>query len=367
METEKRSTRARRGETWRWPDEAEPPQDTAASGPAPRGVRAGGFPDGVVDNDKLRREVVERPDDDDPRREYAAWMLAQEHEFARTIGTFITAQLTVADAFRENPRADVIALRSWSGMRGFVSTVDFRAGDTLRPWFLDALDPLIAQGIVGWPQVYRGFVERVAMRADRFLELADELFHLAPIRHLVLIRVPEVIDQLAASPHLARIRSLSLPRHGRTDALTDAMLARLLASPYLGNLVQLRLIHQQLLSLRACEAVVTAATLPMLSNFELYIPLRAGEHEPDIFDPTGRAERMIAYDTPLRSIRPKDWIAELERALGHIPCVHPGQHYGRDFCDIEAVTAHPIALDPQVMARRGLPVGGLPAARRARP
>jgi len=340
---------------WRWPREPaflQRAEDRAE-------FRAIGLPDGVHDNPALRRAVIEHPDDDAPRRAYGDWMRAQDHEFAQLLGAFIAAQLRVAEAFRQDRRADVNRLRRWRsnprGAPGFVSTADFRTGDALRPWFLDDLSALIAQGLVGWPQVYRGFVERVAMRAGRFLQLADELFRLAPIRHLVLICVPEVVDQLAASPHLARIRSLSLPRHSGADELTNETLARLLASPYLGNLAHLRLVHQHQLTPRAYEYAVTAATLPLLSNFEIYAPLPSWEHDPGTYDPTGRFERMIVHDTPLRAIQSRDWIAELERAIGYVPCVHADEHYGR-VADIEAVVEHPIAADPIVMARRGWPV-----------
>jgi uncharacterized protein (TIGR02996 family) len=352
--------RPERESLWRWPREPAvlPSGRDRAAARARTALR---WPEGVLDNPGLRRMVIDRPDDDAPRQAYAAWLLAQEHPFARTLGAFITAQLRVAEAFREDPCADATRLRSWHGDRGFVSTADFRAGAALRPWFVDELESLITPGLVGWPQIYRGFIERVAMRAGRFLELADKLFSLAPIRHLVLICVPEVVDQLAESPHLARIRSLSLPRHSGADELSDAVLARLIASPHLGQLAHLRLVHQHALTARAYEQIATAATLPQLSHFEIYAPLRAGEHDAATYDPIGRSERMIAYDTPIRAMLPKAWIGELERAVGYVPCVHGREHYGRDFIDIEAVVAHPIALDARVRSRRGQFVGCDPA------
>jgi uncharacterized protein (TIGR02996 family) len=323
--------------------------------------RALGLPDGVVDNEALRRAVIECPDDDAPRQAYAAWMTAQDHEFARTIGAFVTAQLRVAQAFRTNRRVDVSMLRSWSGTTAFVSTADFRAGDSLRPWFLDDLGSLISMGLVGWPQVYRGFVERVGVRAARFLEIAGELFSLAPVRQLVVIGVPEVVDELAACPHLGRIRSISLTRYGQEDDLTDDVLRRLIASPHLANLAHLRLVHQRRLTPRAYEDVVTAPTLPRLSSFEVYEPAVSwGHQEPATYDPRGRFERMIVHDTPIPAMRPKGWIAALEHAIGYVPCVHPEDHYDRDVVDIEAIVEHPIALDKRIMARRGLSVTGLP-------
>jgi uncharacterized protein (TIGR02996 family) len=349
---------------WRWPQEPECTQTVQGAATARTQFRALSLPRGVVDNEELRRNVLARPDDDAPRQAYATWMAAQDHEFAQTISAFVMAQLRVAQAFRANPRADVGMLRSWRGDTAFVSTADFRAGDSLRPWFLDGFRTLISQGLVGWPQVYRGFVERVGVRALRFLELAEELFRLAPIRHLVVIGVPEVVDELAACPHLDRIRSLSLTRYGREDDLTDDTLQRLIASPHLGNLAHLRLVNQPQLTRRVYEDVVTAPTLPGLSSFEVYEPVVSWSHqEPAIYDPRGRAERMIVFDTPIPARRSKDWIAGLERNIGYEPCVHPEDHYGRDVVDIEAIVEHPIAFDARIMARRGLAVSGLPLAK----
>jgi hypothetical protein len=297
---------------WRWP--REPDEWPGVREPAtPRRRR---LPEGVVDPEELRRMVIAHPDDDAPRHAYAAAMLGQAHPFARTIGAFNAAQLRVAEAFRQDPRADVTRLGRWRAEPSFVSTTAFRAGDTLRPWFVDELHALMSSGLVGWPQVYRGFIERVAMRAGRFLELADELFRLAPIRHLVLICVPAVVDELAASPHLARIRSLSLPRHSGADELSDDTVARLVASPHLGQLAHLRLVHQQGLTAPAFERIATAATLPQLSHLEIYTPLRLGDHDAATYDPIGRSERMIAYDTPMRAVQPKDWIAEAGARAG---------------------------------------------------
>jgi len=355
-------TQTARGSQSRWPQEAEFLPITEGGAASHAEIRTLGPASKVVDNKKaLRRAVVERPDDDAPRQEYADWMLGQRHELSRSIGTFITAQLRVARAFRANPRADVGPLRSWRGDTAFVSTADFRAGDALRPWFLDSLSPLISTGMVGWPQVYRGAVERVGVRALRFLQLAEELFTLAPIRHLVLIGVPEVVDDLAACPHLARIRSLSLPRYSREDELTDDVLQQLIASPHLGNLAHLRLVHQPRLTPRVYQDVVTAPTLPQLSSFEVFEPRHPWtSHDPAAFDPRGRSDRMIAYDTPISVMRAKHWIAPLERAIGYVPCVHPEDHYGRDFVDIEAIVEHPIALDAHIMAHRGHAVLALP-------
>jgi uncharacterized protein (TIGR02996 family) len=326
------------------------------------------LPEGVVDDETLRRAVIASPDDDAPREAYAAWMLAQQHEFARTLGAFLTAQLRVAQAYRADPRANVSALRSWRGDRTPVSIPEFRSGDVLRQWLVDDLGELLSRAVVGWPQIYRGFVERVAMRAIRFIEVADELFHAAPIRSLVLIGVPAVVDQLAACPHLARILSLSLPRNGGADELTDLVVTRLLKSPHLRNLVHLRLVDQVQLTPRAYERIATAETLPMLSHFEVLARLPQGQTPPrQTYIPRSWTERMSVYDTPIRVAAPAGWITDLERTLGYVPSLHADEHYGRGLIDLEAVLQHPIAHDADVMARRGRAVPEVPDAQEHAP
>jgi uncharacterized protein (TIGR02996 family) len=355
MGTSEKATCALRESHWRWPNESAEPEDRATHS----GFPPPNLPSGVQDNAALRRAVIDHPDDDEPRAAYAAWMAAQDHEFARTVAAFMSAQLRVAQAFRNNRRVDVGSLRSWRGDTRFVSNPEFRAGDSLRPWYLGELSALMSLGLVGWPQVYRGFIERVGVRARRLLQIGEELFSLAPIRHLVIIGVPEVVDQLAASPLLGRIRSLSLPRYRDEDELTDDTLERLVASPHLGQLAHLRVVHQPRLTPRAFAHVVTRRTLPLLSSFEVYSPLW-DLYQAAAFDPRGRSERIIAYDTPIGVMREKDWITDLERDLGYVPCLHQEDYYGRDFPDLEAIVEHPIARDPRIMARRGLSPSGLP-------
>lgn len=326
-----------------------------------RRLRGSKFTKPYPEDEALRRAVVENPDEDAPRRAYATWMLAQDNENAKRIGRFIGAQLRVADAYRVDSRADVTAECDVYG-----GLWKFRSKNI--PHLYD-LDLLLSEGLIGEPEFYRGFVERVSVRAARFLEIADELFSLAPIRHLVLIGVPQVVEALAASPHLARMRSLALS-HREGDALTDEVLARLLSSPHLGNVTHLRIGGNHHLTPRTYEMVVTAPTLPRLSNFEVYVDgtstIWAESVKPNFDEskPTYFRQVMEKYpdsydlrDTPKPVVlRPEAWVVELERKLGYVPCVHPEEHYGRYIVDIEAVTAHPIALDPDVMARRGQPV-----------
>jgi hypothetical protein len=78
----------------------------------------------------------------------------------------------------------------------------------------------------------RGFVEEVTLPAAHFLKIASALYARAPILDLVLKDVRPVAAQLFASPHLSRIRSLSLANSG----LGDAELGILTHSRHLGRL-----------------------------------------------------------------------------------------------------------------------------------
>jgi hypothetical protein len=233
----------------------------------------------------------------------------------------------------------------------------------------DDLSMLHSEDLIANYYYFRGFVEKVSIRANRLLELADELYALAPIRHLSLVGVPASLDDLAASPHLARIRSLSLPELHPDDAFTDESLIRFLSSPHLRNLVHLRLGGHPALTAVAHQFLVTAPTLPRLSNIELYsgqitcwaepITINNSSSRLTYFEQViqGFPKTADLRDTPIPvALRPEDWIVELERKLGYQPILHPELHYGRYYVDIEAVTASPIADDPAVMALRGRPV-----------
>lgn len=86
-------------------------------------------------------------------------------------------------------------------------------------------------------------------------------------------------------------------------------------------------------------------------------PTRSDHWQAAGFDPRGRTERMVTYDTANAAIRSREWVEPVERAIGYVPCMHPEDYYGREVVDIEAVVEHPIAGEPGIMARRGEPIG----------
>ena len=313
--------------------------------------------EGIEDNPavrELRQAIIAQPDDAEPRSAYVAWLRAQPQPIAQEIADFIEAQLRVAAAFRADPRADVVALRNWSRHpNAYVSLPDFRSAAHLRRWLLEDVRSLFDDGLIGWPLFYRGAVERVAMRARRFLELGEEVFRAAPIRHLVLTEVPGIESQLAQSPLLARIRSLSLPASHPRDLLSDRQLAILVGSPHLGRLVYVRLVQQRDLTERGYEQLAAARTQPQLSCVEVFRSTQWVDRHQETYAPIGRRDRVYTRDTTHNVRRSSEWIENVEHKLGHTPCLHPGMYYRTEYVDLESVVEHPIAADPQVMCNRG--------------
>src|SRR5262249_34177619 len=79
----------------------------------------------------------------------------------------------------------------------------------------------------------RGFVEAMILTAQRFLERGERLFRLSPVRDVRITEIDHsMVPALAACPHLAFLRGLSLS-HGGLEVSTFQTLA---ASPHLARL-----------------------------------------------------------------------------------------------------------------------------------
>jgi uncharacterized protein (TIGR02996 family) len=165
--------------------------------------------------------IREQPDDDLPRLACADWL--EEHGDPDR-AAFIRVQIEMENLPEHNPRRDELedretALRSahetdWRG-----ALADFTTECTFR----------------------RGFIERIKLGVRQFLENADRLFALAPtVCELQLLRVSQsklsMID-LAANPHLKRLRALSL----NGSCLGDPRVAVLLENLALDDLEELDL------------------------------------------------------------------------------------------------------------------------------
>jgi len=195
----------------------------------------------MTGDEAFLQDTLEHPDDDTPRLIYADWL--DEH----------------GDPDRaEFIRLQIGAVKLPSGSRRRVARHE-RQRQLLHKHEQRWTAPL--HGIVQRARFVRGFVEQVFVIADGFLPRAEELFRLAPIRHLIVTEVGTTWAELANLPSLRRLSTFELRGVG-----IDVAKARLLAgSPHLSQLTSLILrygAHEE-------EAVVVLAGSPTFSRLKV--------------------------------------------------------------------------------------------------
>jgi uncharacterized protein (TIGR02996 family) len=156
--------------------------------------------------------IREHPDDDLPRLACADWF--EEHSQPER-AEFIRAQIELA---RLDPKA-----RRRRRMQE-------RADELLAAHEEEWAGPLLE--LVNKVRFRRGFVERVTLTLPDFLDSADRLFALAPIREASFVRAGPDLGELAGCPHLARLALLDF----RDRAFAAEELRALFDSPHLCGL-----------------------------------------------------------------------------------------------------------------------------------
>lgn len=306
--------------------------------------------------------VLAAPDDDAPRRAYVEWLRSFDTAPARGSALFIERQLHQAELLRHDPRARPAPRLPPPGENEFRTEIEAERlwarwpqpdckgqYDTL-PGLGEAVDVLRSEEIVGAYHYYRGFIEHVALKAARFLEIADELYDLAPIRQLTLTyckgldhRDDGLLRALLASPHLGRIRALKLPvrvldhEYAELNRFADSDLELLAGATHLRGLRYLDLEDESHLTLRGFDALAASQNLPELS---------AVRHDVYRYSfPASFGGRSLGSQRRELGERPlARYAAALEAKHGRIPWLHVAETYGTEEPDVEAVVEHPSAL-----------------------
>jgi uncharacterized protein (TIGR02996 family) len=177
--------------------------------------------------DAFLHDILAHPDDDAPRLIYADWL--DEHNDPH--GEFIRIQCALAQLSDEDPRRWPLELREQELLREHEGR-----------W--------LPKGIGKTSCVFRrGFVEEITLFVQDFFTVVERLFEQIPLKHIRLRGTSHSEEtgrwreqglgwrQVAQSPCLARLRGLSL---GFSLDVED--LQRLSESPYLTNLMELRLL-----------------------------------------------------------------------------------------------------------------------------
>jgi uncharacterized protein (TIGR02996 family) len=191
-------------------------------------------------------DICEHPEDDGPRLVYADWL--DEHgQGARA--EFIRTQIELAKVSADDPRRP-----EWEA-RERALRQEAPVAEGVRPL---GLHP-------NFVAFRRGFVEEVALEPGEFLDQADRLFRLAPIRSVVLQAdtTPDVFARLADCPCLARVTSLVI------HALDEEDARALASSPYLTGLRRLGLEGNEDLSDEGVEVLAASTALAQLTALDL--------------------------------------------------------------------------------------------------
>jgi uncharacterized protein (TIGR02996 family) len=192
------------------------------------------------------RDIQERPEDDLPRLLYADWLEDQPEPHLAARGELIRLQCESARLPADDPRA--------AEMEGCARRL---VAEHQQSW----AGPLA--GLAERWEYSRGLVCGVTMTAAVFLDNAEAVFRLGPVRHLRLRQAASHVGQLAACPHLAPVTALDLRDGGIRWGLTE--LAR---SPHLGGLVELDLSRNPL-GATGARALLEGAALPALKTLRL--------------------------------------------------------------------------------------------------
>src|SRR6266545_1674145 len=196
--------------------------------------------------ESLLRAVLDDPDAEAPRAAFAKWLDGQ----GDPQGEFIRLQL---DASRER--------RTRGQSEGYHRLVE--AADEIRKRHGRDWSRAV-EAIAPEPRFYRGFAEGVTMDARQFIARADDLYRAAPVRHVYLTGAKDVVDELSASPHLARLVSLGL----RNNALGDDEVRTIVASPHIARLRLLDLAFNDI-GLAGLEALSATKSLPNLVHLNI--------------------------------------------------------------------------------------------------
>lgn len=347
-----------------WPEEKKPTGQTREERDRWRAERIARGSSDFPRSAELRAHILADPEDDGPRRRFAAWIrdqppsryLLREYEEHRWhtskddpafAAWLIESQLWIAGELRKNPRFDLTA--RLPGQDGSFRVTTLRA----LSWDHYDLRALDSAGLIAKPLTYRGFVEHVAIKARWFLEIAEELYADAPIRQLTMTYCKDHLDDLVRSPHLDRIRMLSLParmmdnKFTRLNDWTDEEVEKLAASPHLRGLRYLDFEDAPHLSERALVALARSPYLKELSH----VSINTHHYHQTIEHPTWGG--LGDYHRTVEERRVLSMRRAVEAEVGYVPWLHPEANYGALDPDLEAVIEHPVALDPAIAARRG--------------
>jgi uncharacterized protein (TIGR02996 family) len=176
--------------------------------------------------ESLMAAVLQSPRDDAPRLRLADWLEARSDPR----GEFIRVQLELARLGQDADETEPLARRE----RELLARHEMDWVGPLAEWLSDC-------------KFRRGFIEEATVEAGTFLARGEELFAAAPVEFLRVHEAGAANEDLAACPHLARVRRLHIGLDdGDSAPLGDQGLVALARSPHLNGLESLTFSMEQI-------------------------------------------------------------------------------------------------------------------------
>ncbi len=210
--------------------------------------------------------IRDDPQDDTPRLVYADWLMEQEEPPRAERGEFIWLQCELArttdrqpDREEKQQRERTLLDRNWEAWVGPLRRLigsGGRDGWLRGPFRPDAV-----------ARFRRGFVETLTLHTQTFLDVAEELVRLTPLRRLELIRAGSLASPLAGCRVLDGIERLWFGDYF-VDPLDSNAVRTLLESPYLHQLSFLSLLRNNV-SDAGVVSLAQTRNLPELRRLEL--------------------------------------------------------------------------------------------------
>jgi uncharacterized protein (TIGR02996 family) len=196
--------------------------------------------------------VAANPDDDLPRLVYADW-LEENGDAARA--EFIRVQCELERCTPDDDRRAALQRREAALLKRHKSA-----------WTAGAVEANVA---ADW-RFRRGFLHAASVPAQRFHQVAEPLFRVAPtVRALTLIQGSGAVEGMLRTPQLAKVYELTLSKMctcGRCAILAE--LRTLFASPLVANLTHLTVAEDRI-DAETVAALVSSPHLTRLRGLDL--------------------------------------------------------------------------------------------------
>lgn len=210
--------------------------------------------------------IREEPDDDTPRLVYADWLMEQEELWRAERGEFIRLQCELVRMPENHPgreekqqRERALLQRNWEAWIGPFRRL-LRSGSQ-DGWIRGNFK------IEAVSKFRRGFVEALSLHARTFLDVAEDLIRLTPLRRLELLRAGSLAEHLASCRVLDGIQRLWFGDYF-VDPLDSNGVRALVESPFLRRLSFLSLLRNNVADAGATY-LAHSRNLPELRRLEL--------------------------------------------------------------------------------------------------